>query len=126
MFTGVLESVSKKRKLWLERFESLKDKVFCEPPKKKFKPKVDLPTLETYHKKPPECFWDKFPRSDKNVAISLIDPDRLYEMAMECDYPDKEHLEKVVNNVRHGAKVGCKGRGLYFTFLASYNKCSKT
>ena len=40
------------------------------------------------------------------MTTSEIRPDILYSMAMECDYPYKELLGKIVNDIKYGANIG--------------------
>ena len=74
-----------------------------------FKPKHNLPTLASYDKPAPPSYWKHFPKNYKQPAVSLINPEKLWAMALECDFPDKVLLKTICNDVKHGAHIGCKG-----------------
>ena len=79
-----------------------------EPPKKKFKPKVPLPTLENYREEPPEGFWSLFPKNLTFPGKSLVDADRFEELLREYKVVSPL-IKPVLNDLRHGAVLGCKG-----------------
>ena len=79
-----------------------------EPPKKKFKPKVPLPTLENYREDPPEGFWSLFPKNLTFPGKSLVDADRFEELLREYKVVSPL-IKPVLNDLRHGAVLGCKG-----------------
>ena len=83
---------------------------FEEPEKKKFKPKnPEIPKLADYQRKPPDWYWDLFPENGTRQATSKIDPDKLRVLAIECGYKDKRKLDRIVKNIREGARIGCHG-----------------
>ena len=79
------------------------------PPKKKFKPKFNLPTLKDYSKPASDDFWEVFPKNFNCPAKSMIDGDVLYKLAKQVGYPDSELLEKVTKWIKFGADIGCTG-----------------
>ena len=98
------------RAIWIQR--SLK---VCDIPpipiqQKIFKPKFLLPRLDSYQIAAPDWYWQLFPKNYNSPATSLINPDRVRELAELCQYPDTENLEVIVNNIRNGADIGCKGK----------------
>ena len=107
---GPPEDVWVKRKLWHERMLRLQGQKFEEPEMKKFKPKnPEIPKLGNYKTKAPEWYWDLFPQNEADRAQSKINPDKLREMALDCGYKNVKHLDKIVDNIRNGAKIGCHG-----------------
>ena len=92
----------------MERLEHTSSLVYEEPPKKVFVQKVDLPILSDYKKAAPKWFWNLFPGNKEMSVDSLVDGEKLRELAEECGYPDKEKLNRICDNVKFGAKIGCK------------------
>jgi len=80
------------------------------PPLKKFKAKHDLVVLEDYAVPADKCFWDRFPKNVIQPAKSLIDPDKLKQLALQYGYSDIVQLNKVYLWLKQGAKIGCNGR----------------
>ena len=81
-----------------------------EPEKKVFKPKnPEVPKLKDYSKSPPDWYWDLFAENKVKGATSKIDGDKLRRMALECGYSDMVKLDKIVGNIKDGAKIGCHG-----------------
>lgn len=78
------------------------------PPNKTFTPKHNLPTLHDYSAAP-QNFWLNFPSNYVRPAHSRIDADLLESLAHECNFTDTALLAKILNDVRCGAKIGCKG-----------------
>ena len=78
------------------------------PPPKTFKPKHPLPTLDSYKEDAPDWFWIDFPSNLRQPAPPIVNADRLEELALETDFPDKVLLARIVKDVREGAKIGCK------------------
>ena len=98
------------RNAWVDRMLELSTRGPPMPPKQKvFKPKLALPTLDDYSKPAPAWFWDIFPSNYVSPAVSKVNADLLLHLAMKYDYPDKEHLDKVVGWISNGADIGCKG-----------------
>lgn len=79
-----------------------------EPAKKVFKPKVDLPRLASYKAGAPASFWEVFPRNLKFPGRSLVNADRLEEL-LEQYGVKSELVGPVLNDLRHGAVLGCTG-----------------
>ena len=78
------------------------------PRKKTFNPKVDLPKLRSYRGQANKAFWDAFPRNFAWPGKSLINPDVLESLGLSLGLLDDD-FKKVVNDVRHGASLGCRG-----------------
>ena len=78
------------------------------PPKKIFVAKHGLPKLADYKKPAPRDFWEKFP-SNQAEGKSWVNPVRLEGLARACGYRDMETVERVCNDLRNGADIGCKG-----------------
>jgi hypothetical protein len=78
------------------------------PPAKKFKPKHDLPTLESYRDTAPASFWKEFPTNLTKVGKSLINAGKLIEMAQAvgCWTEEDEIIRK---DLTAGADIGCRG-----------------
>ena len=82
--------------MWVEMLNDLDIEKLCEePPKKKFKPKHHLPVLSDYSKPAPAWYWHQFPSNYEKPAKSLIDGEKMKEMALELGYSDYEQLDKV-------------------------------
>ena len=80
------------------------------PPPKAFKPKFNLPKLASYDTPAPDSYWRLFPSNRLATSRSLIDPDKLKEAAIACNFPDKTLLNKIYLDVKLGAEIGCKGK----------------
>ena len=84
-----------------------------EPPmlvQKIFKPKFSLPVLADYSKPAPSWFWRDFPCNYVCPAVSLINGQRLKELAVLCQYPDKVKLDSIIDRIENGSKIGCEGK----------------
>ena len=76
-----------------------------------FTPKyLNIPKLENYRAKvsDPE-FWLKWPTNYNPVGKSNIDWEKLLNLAEEANLKDKETLNKVICDLRYGARIGCQG-----------------
>ena len=63
------------------------------PPAKTFKPKMNLPILDSYEfAKPGEEYWKHWPVDTSCVGKSRIDGHLLKELAIQTSYRDKETL----------------------------------
>lgn len=77
--------------------------------KKVFKPKhPELPRLQSYKGKASKDFWDKFPKNYTWPGKSLIDARELEKLGKALNLID-ERFETVLNDIRHGALLGCRG-----------------
>ena len=76
---------------------------------KTFKPKYDLPVLEDYSSPAPSWFWSLFPSNLVQPGVSMVDADKLRSLALNARYPDRRTLNKVYEDLKHGAKIGCTG-----------------
>ena len=74
-----------------------------------FKPKYDLPPLESYEGEAPKEFWDKFPSHGVNRAGGTVNGYALEHLATQCGYPDLATLAAVVRDLKRGAVIGCTG-----------------
>lgn len=79
-----------------------------EPEMKIFKPKVDLPVLDSYRGGADQDFWDKFPKNLKFPGKSLIDPD-IFEGLLKEYGVVHDMTIPVLNDLRYGASLGCRG-----------------
>ena len=77
---------------------------------KVFKPKFALPVLSDYSRPAPNWFWDGFPSNYVCPAVSLINGRKLRDLAILCQYPDTEKLDRIVNRIINGSKIGCEGK----------------
>ena len=94
------------------------------PPLKEFKPKMGLPKLKDYRKKPLASFWTAWPKSTFEQALptnSWVCEGRLKELALKYQYSDWARLEKVCDRLRSGAEIGCNGRGRLQTIGSNAN-----
>ena len=69
---------------------------------------MDLPKLRSYRGQANKAFWDAFPRNFAWPGKSLINPDVLESLGLSLGLLDDD-FKKVVNDVRHGASLGCPG-----------------
>ena len=107
---GMERSTIETRNLWKRRLQEVLNESKREvPPRKKFKPKCNLPVLDNYEESPTESYWTEFPKNLEKPGKSLIDWEKLKELATFYKYPDKEGLEQVLDWLKNGAKLGCKG-----------------
>ena len=98
------------RDYWLNKLSAIQEQDSPMLPKpKKFKAKHSLPKLNDYGLKAPDWYWDHFPENLVEESKSLIDGGKLRAMAIECGYPDIEHLDKVIKWIVNGADIGCEG-----------------
>ena len=77
--------------------------------KKEFKPKFDVERLSDYGEKPDESFWGNVNQrhwQEVNEREGGIDHRRLRELAE--GYPFPGTLEKVVKDLKEGARLGVK------------------
>ena len=93
--SGFSDEKVRLKNLWWRRYQQVKNKRFTPPKPKIFKAKHNLPNLGDYKRSAPDWFWQLFPRNDTCPATSLIDPDKLLELAEEVGFEDTDRLEKV-------------------------------
>ena len=79
------------------------------PEKKVFKPKNNLPALNSYKGSAPDSFWDIFPSNYVQPAPPSINAVKLERLAIECGFKDKGLLGAILNDVKYGAVIGCRG-----------------
>jgi hypothetical protein len=109
--SGFSPEVIAARDWWWSRFGQSVSIVPEEPPGKQFKPKFPmLPVLSDYSQISSDDFWNVFPVNFIQPAKSNICADKLVEMAGKSGLGQDPEVLKVVQWVRHGAEIGCKGR----------------
>jgi hypothetical protein len=79
------------------------------PPRRVFKPKVDLPVLVDYSAVPEAGFWETFP-VNKAPGKSMISAARLRGLALAVGCSDERRLAMVCEDLERGALIGCVGR----------------
>ena len=65
--------------------------------------------MDSYRQDAGNNYWSQWPAISWEPArfnTSNIRVDVFYSMAMECDYPYKELLDEIVNDIRFGATIG--------------------
>ena len=79
------------------------------PPQKKLKPKTNLPVLDSYRIGADKAYWSGWPaiswESAKNMT-SLINPNKLYAMALNTNFLYENVLKEVVADIRNWANIG--------------------
>ena len=95
--------------IWLDRLNDIVNEELTQPKQKVFKPKHAIPKLRTYEGRAPHWYWDLFPSNYQCPAEPKIDGDKLENLALQYGYNDIQHLKKVVNWIKNGADIGCKG-----------------
>ena len=53
--------------------------------------------LDNYKEEAPAWFWDLFPSNLKQLAVSMINADKLRAAALSCRFPDRRTLDLVKN-----------------------------
>ena len=79
------------------------------PNPKIFKPKYQLPVLDSYYNNPGHLFWAKFPNNYSQPAKSLVDHVILRKLATETRFPNLPLLDVICKDLKYGASIGCKG-----------------
>ena len=77
-------------------------------PRKIFKPKHDLPVLDSYKGPAPEGYWDFFPSCSTYPGTSWIDPNKLSSLAREHGVHG-DRLALAMQDLTLGADIGCRG-----------------
>lgn len=77
--------------------------------RKLFSPKFLLPSVASYKETQPDSFWESFPSRVSLLGKSSIDPAKLHDLASRVGCTDPARLEHVINDLRFGADIGCKG-----------------
>ena len=78
------------------------------PPQKKFKPKNDIQTLDSYRVPAQASFWEKFPKNLNVSGASLIKGHKLRDMATNVGCW-KEEDNIILTDLEEGANIGCSG-----------------
>jgi len=96
---------------WEARFnQAAADRSLTVLAAKTFKPKVQgIPVLPNYTVSPDESFWDSFPVNLVQTAASLIDRGALLAVVADIGVTDRGRLDKVLDDLLHGADIGCVG-----------------
>ena len=77
-------------------------------PLKIFTPKHPLPTLHSYTGKANQDFWRAFPKNFEWPGTSIVNADALEELGSSLGLLD-ERFHMVLNDIRYGANIGCRG-----------------
>ena len=84
--------------------------------KKVFKPKhPNVPLLSTYSTSPPLEFWEKIPKvtwEEGRKVKSPINATALFAEASRINYPDMATVMEIVNDVKYGCDIVCRGENL--------------
>ena len=96
--------------IWLGRLKDIMEEDLPLPKQKVFKPKHAIPKLRSYEGRAPSWYWDLFPSNYQCPAQPKINADKLKELALQYGYHDHTQLERVVNWIKNGADIGCKGK----------------
>ena len=81
-------------------------------PKKFVQKHKEIPVLGDYSGKLPGAYWGKWTRRSYGSLVparSWVCPDKLVEVASKVGYKNRERLERVVQRLREGADIGCRG-----------------
>ena len=80
------------------------------PAPKIFKPKHNLPILESYTGDAPDSYWASFKSNLRMPASSLVKAGVLRRLALEQGFDDLVVLELACKDLEFGADIGCEGR----------------
>ena len=106
---GRIEAERNRIRNWVET--RLRDGDPEPPPKKSFKSKFNLPVLKSYRGSTDDRYWQYWPKlswKDSRNLKSQINPDKLWEMAIDTGFQDKSLLKQVCEDLRKGADIGCR------------------
>ena len=106
---GRIETERNRIRNWVET--RLRDGDPEPPPKKSFKSKFNLPVLKSYRGSTDDRYWQYWPKlswKDSRNLKSQINPDKLWEMAIDTGFQDKSLLKQVCEDLRKGADIGCR------------------
>ena len=108
---GFNQSLLESRAGWLKSLQECASLPSLEvPPQKIFTPKMGLPRLESYGRVcPGEAYWNNWPSNQERVGRSRIDGEKLRLLATEAGIRNTITLDRVVEDLRHGARIGCQG-----------------
>jgi len=107
LFSGFSEIVRRRMATWLLSLAALAHWAVPEPVQKVFKPKNNLPVLESYSAPAPPSFWLQFPSNAARSKASMIDHVKLWALAVRTGLADRNARE-ICDWIQHGASVGCK------------------
>ena len=77
-------------------------------PLKVFKPKHPLPRLHSYSGKANQEYWRLFPKNLKWPGSSIMNAAALEKLGSDLGLLD-ERFHTVLNDIRYGAAIGCRG-----------------
>ena len=101
----MIENSMKMRELVSTEME---DSSIGEPPRKKFKPKNDLPKLDNYKQGADDSYWGKWPKLNwtKGRQIkSNIDANLLRSLCNQTNYPFPDIMETMLHDVEEGTGI---------------------
>lgn len=108
-FLGEIQAKRDKIRLWVQTRMSEGDPE--QPPKKKFSPKFNLPVLNSYRGNVDDRYWRYWPTvswEESKKLKSQINPDKLWQMAIDTGFKDRDLLKQVCDDLRMGADIGCR------------------
>jgi len=76
---------------------------------KTFKPKCPELAKQWNYKKLPDNFWNQFPVNVKEQATPNISWEKIKLLADSVGNIDRQRLDRVIDRLKHGAKIGCSG-----------------
>ena len=95
---------------WLSSWQRIADTPLVGlPAPKVFKPKHNLPVLDSYRGGASPDFWASFPCNFVDPAVSLVNGAELRHLALEAGFQDLDTLDKVCEDLEFGAVIGCTG-----------------
>jgi len=95
---------------WANRWGEVSREPTAQLTRKQFKPKnPELPSLQQYRRIEDEEFWAKFPANYNSAAKSNIKHESLKDLIKEYGTEDEARAELVLQRLKDGASIGCKG-----------------
>ena len=73
---------------------------------------TEIPVLTNYHGSLPAKYWSQWTKRTVQNLIqskSWVLEKELEELAAEVNFPDQDRLSRVLDRIRHGAKLRCEG-----------------
>ena len=86
------------------------------PEKKLYRPKhPEIAKLDDYREAPSREWWSSFPKltwKEGKILKSQVNPTKLFMMATRIDYPDIATVMEIVNDIKNGCDIHCRGENL--------------